>query len=56
MSILGLPFMTFAAAVLMTVCGGAMGRLLWLLEGRPPLDRPSWWPGPAGARQALGAS
>jgi len=28
--------------VLMVVCGAAMARLLWLIEGKPPLDRPSW--------------
>ena len=45
MTILGLDAGTFAVvAGLITVCGGAMGRLLWLLDGRPPLDRPSWWP------------
>lgn len=32
------------AAGLMVVCAGGIGRLLWLLEGRPPLDRPAWWP------------
>lgn len=30
------------AAILMVVCGGAMARLLWLLEGKPALDRPRW--------------
>jgi len=50
MTILGLDAGTFAVvAALMTVCAGAMARLLWLLDGRPPLDRPSWWPG-AGSR------
>ena len=33
------------AAGLMVVCAGGIGRLLWLLDGSPPLDRPSWWPG-----------
>lgn len=28
----------------MVVCAGGIGRLLWLLEGKPPLDRPAWWP------------
>ncbi|QGG96279.1 hypothetical protein [Actinomarinicola tropica] len=32
------------AAGLMVVCAGGIGRLLWLLEGKPPLDRPAWWP------------
>lgn len=32
------------AAGLMVVCAGGIGRLLWLLEGQPPLDRPAWWP------------
>lgn len=37
--------MTFiVAAGLMVVCAGGIGRLLWLLEGQPPLDRPAWWP------------
>lgn len=36
-----------AAALLMVVCGLAIGRLLWLLEGRPPLDRPRWLRRPA---------
>lgn len=45
MSILGIGVGTFVLVVgLMAVCAGAMGRLLWLLDGRPPLDRPSWWP------------
>ena len=49
MTILGLDAGTFAVvAGLMTVCGGAIGRLLWLLDGRPPLDRPSWWRTSAG--------
>lgn len=48
MTIFGVDAGTFAAvAGLMAVCGGAIGRLLWLLDGRPPLDRPSWWPGAA---------
>lgn len=46
MTIVGLDVPTFVVvAALMTVCAGGIGRLLWLLEGRPPLDRPSWWPG-----------
>lgn len=37
--------MTFIiAAGLMALCAGGIGRLLWLLEGKPPLDRPAWWP------------
>lgn len=58
MTILGLDAGSFAVvAGLMTVCGGAIGRLLWLLDGRPPLDRPSWWPGGAGhTRPVQGAS
>ena len=37
--------MTFiVAAGLMVVCAGGIGRLLWLLEGEPHLDRPAWWP------------
>src|SRR3546814_10977642 len=32
------------AAGVMVGCAGGIGRLLWLLEGRPPLDRPAWWP------------
>lgn len=31
-------------AGLMSACGLAMGRLLWLVEGRPALERPRWWP------------
>jgi hypothetical protein len=46
LTIFGVGAGSFAVvAGLMIVCGGAIGRLLWLLEGRPPLDRPSWWPG-----------
>lgn len=30
------------AALLMIVCAAAIGRLLWLMEGKPPLDRPRW--------------
>ena len=53
MTIVGLDVVTFVAvAALMTVCAGGIGRLLWLLEGRPPLDRPSWWPGAAGGKVA----
>lgn len=53
MTIVGLDVVTFVAvAALMTVCAGGIGRLLWLLEGRPPLDRPSWWPGAAGGEVA----
>lgn len=53
MTILGFDVATFAVvAGLMVVCGGAMGRLLWLLDGRPPLDRPSWWPGAGDAGRA----
>lgn len=29
-------------AALMVVCGAAMARLLWLIEGKPPLERPRW--------------
>lgn len=32
------------AAGLMVLCAGGIGRLLWLLEGSPRLDRPAWWP------------
>jgi hypothetical protein len=38
-------------AALMVACGGGIGRLLWLIEGRPHLDRPKWWPGGATAAQ-----
>lgn len=27
---------------LFVVCGAAMARLLWLIEGKPPLERPRW--------------
>lgn len=53
MTIVGLDVVTLVAvAALMTVCAGGIGRLLWLLEGRPPLDRPSWWPGAAAGKVA----
>ncbi len=53
MTIVGLDVLTFVIVVaLMTACAGGIGRLLWLLEGRPPLDRPSWWPGAAGGKVA----
>lgn len=43
------------AAGLMVMCAGGIGRLLWLLEGQPPLDRPAWWPrGQANANTAGG--
>ncbi len=32
-------------AVLMVACAAGIGRLLWLLDGSPALDRPGWWPG-----------
>jgi hypothetical protein len=45
------------AAGLMVVCAGGIGRLLWLLEGQPPLDRPAWWPrGQANANTAAGSA
>ena len=39
-------------ALLMVACGGGIGRLLWLIEGRPALDRPTWWPGDASPASA----
>lgn len=39
-------------AVLMVLCGGGIARLLWLIEGRPHLDRPRWWPGAAKTERA----
>ena len=40
--ILGRDLTTLATlAVLMVVCGGGIARLLWLIEGRPHLDRPA---------------
>lgn len=45
--ILGLDVTTLTiVAVLMVLCGGGIARLLWLIEGRPHLDRPAWRPGP----------
>lgn len=46
MTLLGLDLLTFALVViLMVACAGGIGRLLWLLDGSPPLDRPAFWPG-----------
>ena len=46
MTLLGLDILTFALVViLMVACAGGIGRLLWLLDGSPPLDRPALWPG-----------
>jgi len=46
MTLLGLDILTFALVViLMVACAGGIGRLLWLLDGSPPLDRPAFWPG-----------
>lgn len=38
--------------LLMVVCGGGIARLLWLIEGRPHLDRPTWWPRPTTGEHA----
>ena len=46
MTLFGLDLVTFALVViLMVACAGGIGRLLWLLDGSPPLDRPAFWPG-----------
>ena len=53
MSVLGIGMGTVVLVVgLMGLCGAAIGRLLWLFEGRPPLDKPSWWPGVASTGKA----
>ena len=51
--ILGRDVTTLAiVAVLMVLCGGGIARLLWLIEGRPHLDRPAWWLRTAGDERA----
>ena len=46
MTVFGLDLLTFGLVViLMAACAGGIGRLLWLLDGSPPLDRPAFWPG-----------
>lgn len=36
--------MILLASLFMVICGAAMGRLMWLMDGKPPLDRPRWLP------------
>ncbi len=55
MTLLGLDALTFGLVViLMVACAGGISRLLWLLDGSPPLDRPALWPGAKAGEEVSG--